>query len=99
MQKHTLLIVGIVGLIILVGFMTVLPIDKMHLGQDSLAGNIVLSQQAAQETSCAQCTGKPVCAIKGQRAINYKNACEARCDNATVIYDNYCATIPRANKK
>ncbi len=94
-----MLIVGIVGFVILVGFITVFPMNSMQLGSDSLAGNVVLSDTARQDNSCNQCEGKPVCATKDNRAIDYPNACQAECDQAFVIYDNYCATIPRANKK
>lgn len=99
MQKHTMFIVGIVGFVVLVGFITIFPIDNLQLGQDSLAGNVVLAHQTREETSCTQCEGKPVCAIKDQRAIDYNNACNARCNGATVIHDNYCATIPHASNK
>jgi hypothetical protein len=99
MQKHTWLIIGIVGAVVLVGFLTLFPIDTMQLGSDSLAGNVVLSQQARQESSCKTCEGNPVCAIKDQKAVDYKSACHAKCDGAAVIYNDYCASIPVAQRK
>jgi hypothetical protein len=107
MEKHLLMIVTIVFLVGFVGFLTVMPRsadvtapEQSDQATDNtgngLTGNVVLAKTPSE---CSACTGGPVCAAKGTTAYDYPSACAARCDNAHILYDDYCATIPRAQRR
>ena len=83
-----MMIIGILALLVAVGVYTITPQEYF----DSMSGMVVYSA-----ADCSRCFGTPICAVKGQRAINYESACAATCDNARVIYDDFCEKIPKAN--
>ena len=94
MDKHTILIVSIVSVVILIGVFTIVDVSvpDLRLSGDSLAGNVVYNQGS----TCTHCIGKTVCAVKDGKMSDYKSSCDAICNNAKIIYDNYCSAIPSA---
>lgn len=88
-------IVAVVGIFSKVDF-------NVNLGE-GITGNVVANTPnsvitPATSFDCSSCMGyRPVCATRNHRAMTYDNECEAVCDNAKVIYNDFCANIPRAN--
>lgn len=89
MEKALLMIVGLVLAVAAAGILTVTdfaPLEPDITGRVVDAGDV-----------CGECTGEPVCAAKAEKVKNYASACDARCDEARIIYDAICERIPHAS--
>ena len=87
-ERYLFVLLGIVLLVGVIGFLT---IDRS--GSETPAGNVI-------DEACRSCPafGVPVCAVRGATAFDYPNACLAACDDARVILDGPCRSIPRAGE-